>query len=325
MTTPRSILLLTVLPLAGCGGSPDLSKYHCAKAIVGASESGGTIASSGTVAYVGGAGTIAVFDLADPANPQVLTPVPFPYPVVGLAVSGTTLVAASGQSLAVYDLADPKAPLKKSELPTGAPTSAALVTDGHWAYSGTFGANFAVYDLSGAAPTLVTQVSAGEEAITSLVLNGNTLYVGGAQPKALGVFDVSSPAQPQPLPSVDTAGYIEGMVLDDGALFSQTLQAQGLNYQRFGLGTPTAPKLEASSHFAGDNPTPVLLQVSALHGYFLRSGGIAVAGVKESDLDAQAIPVGGLCLPTQYKLQHVHAVGEAVVASGQEGIAFLSP
>ena len=322
----KRLVLLLVLPALACGSVPDPGAYRCVKSIVGPNESGGVIASAGSVAFVGGFDTISVFDLANPASPTPLPSLPYPFPVLGLAVSGSQMVVTSGQTLAVYDVSNPRAAKKLGELSSGAPSSSALVTDGHWAYTG-FSGNVVVYDLTGSVPKLVTQFGGLPQVITSLALLGSALYVGGAVPKSLAVFDVTSPAQPQPMPSVDVKGYIEALTLDNGALFAFTLETSGdPRAQRFDLSAPLAPKLTArSTDVCGCSASPVTVQTTALHGHFLAPQVKSVGGWPEEKIATSSAGVGGLCLPEEYTIVHVHSVGDVVVISGQAAIGFLAP
>lgn len=89
--------------LAGCG--PTFPDYQCVTSIVGGNESGGPIASSGKIAYVGGFGSIAIYDLSEPKSPKTLTPVPFPTSVQAIVVNGNRLLVAGGTVLVLYDAA----------------------------------------------------------------------------------------------------------------------------------------------------------------------------------------------------------------------------
>ena len=296
------------------------------KTIIG-SQSGGTIASSGDIAYVGGFGTIAVYDLANAADPQVLPAVTFPAPVQAMAASADRLVVAGSLIVAVYDITTPSMPVLLGQLDTDSVAPNSIAIDGDHAFTGTSHGSIDVFEIGSGTPKLVGQASSGDVLeIVGVVVNGKALYAGGGVPRGMLVFDVSTPSMPVQMPTVEIGGKVQGLALDNGALFTSTLRDfADPEAQRFDLGSPLAPRLQATSNVNSATQTVAdNLQVTTAHGRFIVPAIETVYGWDESKLDAQG-DGAVLCLPEQYRAAHVHAVGDVLVVSGQEATGFYAP
>jgi hypothetical protein len=323
-------LIAALSVLAACGGNDSLPTYRCVKTIDGANESGGPIAALGNIAYVGGFGTVGVFDLSNPSAPATLAPIPFPQHVEAIAASGNRLVVAGSQLFQVFDASDPKAPVKLGQLATVGIAANAMLTDGRYVYAGSPTGTISVFDISAATPALVTVTSDGTLEVSSIALNGTTLYEAGGQSGSLGVFDFSDHKLLKPQPRVQVMSSLEALVLDGGALFALGLQATGTSAnpraQRIDLGNPLAPTLTASSgEVCGCEATTESFQATAAHGHFIAPGVKALYGWSEGNVAGGSVQVGPVCLPEQLNVQHALAVGSAIVMTGGSAIGFLAP
>jgi hypothetical protein len=330
----RPLLLATML--VGCGGSRSAPPgLKCVKTMNGGNESGGPIAASGSIAYVGGFGAIALYDLSNPANPVVLQPVSFPTGVSGLAVAGKRMLAAGGAVLVLYDLSDPKTPVALGQIntPTNAPNS--VVISGTNAFVGTTSGNIGIYDISGVAPKFINQTGGSELEISGLALSGTALYAGGGVANGMMVFDMSDPAHPQQMPTVDigSGGKVQGLATDHGALFAYTFQGVGARVaQRFDLSAPLAPKLTVTSVSEGTtDSSPLSLQVATDQGFFIVPNLKVLLGWNEDKIAGAPDRVGtegtsvALCIPEKNNISHVLAVGAALVITGSDATGFYAP
>lgn len=335
MTPPRPlsasrVLALALLALTACSGGP-LPTYRCIRAIDGDNESGGEVASSGSVAYVAGFTTIGVFDLSDPTAPASLAPVAFPQRVEAIATSGNRLVAAGSQVLQVFDISSPKAPVLLGQVQTTTTAHHALATDGHWAYAGTPNGSVMVFDISAATPVYVSQVTVGGSlAITDLLLTGDTLYAGEGVGHSLVPIDVTRRDQPVPHAAVEANGNVLGMALDGATLLTSTYRSnEGPTAQRWDLKSPLAPVLaETATGGCACGAGNVAVQVAVVRGHFLAPPeyGKFVRAYEAASLNSKAsTEVAAGCIPERYPITHVHAVGDALVISGGAGIGFLAP
>lgn len=322
-------LLISVLVLTGCA-SNSLPTYKCAKTIDGANETGGEVASLGSIAYVAGAQTIGVFDVSSPSDPKVLTPLAFPQRVEAIAASGNRLIAAGSQILYVFDATDPKAPVKFGEIATTTTSKNALATDGHWVYAGTPNGTVMVFDISAATPVYVTQsASGGTGQVSDLLLNGSVLYASGSVQSSLVAYDVSNPMQPVPKPAADMQGHVQGLVLADGVLFASTTQAPlEPRAQRIDISKPLEPKLVATStDLCACGAPDVAVQITAAYGHVIMplAQNRSIGGWPQGHIEQLYEPMIGGCIPDRYSLQQVYAIGESLIITGGDAIGFLAP
>jgi hypothetical protein len=315
----------------GCGGDDTLPTYRCVKAIDGANESGGEIASIGSTAYVAGFSTIAVFDLSNASEPKPLSPLAMPARVEALATGGGRLIAATSNTLVVFDASTPAAPTQLGRADTSTISTNALATDGHFAYAGTPNGGVLVFDISSGTASFLTQVSAGGTlAITDLVLHDKVLYVAnGGATASLVPIDVSQPDRPVPQAAVDVGGNLEGLDLSDGSLWSYTFQkvTQTPTPTRIDVGSSLAPKVVASATGGCSCSAQALtVQITNAHGHFFGTTPFGNAlSIWSHDLNTAPTEVGIACAPGKVHLSHVHAVGDAVITTGDSLTAFLAP
>jgi hypothetical protein len=321
----------SAIALVSCSSASEAAPdYRCVKLVDGDAELGGEVTSIGDIAYVGGASTISVFDLSNPSDPQALAPLAFPQRVEAIATGGGRLVAAGAQVLHVFDVSNPRAPSKIGEVMTASIATNALVTDGHWAYAGTPSGTVTVFDVSGAAPVLVTQsASGGPLPISDLLLHDDTLYAAGGVAGSLVPFDVKRREQPVPSPAVAMNGNVNGMAFADGALFAYTTAAGGqLIAHRLDVSAPLAPHDAAKTSLScgGCEGGGRAVQVTTAHGQFvvptpygkgMFSWNFALEGTYDD--------FAATCFPTRYAISHVHGVGATLVVTGNSAIAFLVP
>lgn len=334
-SSPTSKPFLAALLLAlgsGCGPARDaLPAYQCVSAIDGANESGGEIASADKVAYVAGFATIGVFDLTQPKSPQTLTPLRMPARVGAIAAANGRLVAATSNTLHLFDVSNPQAPVTLGEVQTSTIAPNALATDGRYAYAGTPSGGLMVFALTSGAPVFVTATTVGGTlGVTDLLLQGDVLYVAGGARSGLVAVDVSQRDRPVPQPVLDLKAAPIGLTAADGALWALTNQAT-LGHQgvRVDLKPPLTPTFGVhSSDTCACNLNTFSSQVTSAHGHLIaiNYGGTGVGawhqGAMENGLMRE---VHASCGPVGKPLVNVHAVGEALVATGSSVITFLAP
>ncbi|MBM7117237.1 LVIVD repeat-containing protein [Archangium primigenium] len=331
----RSLLAALLLSLGGgCSNSADdmLPAYRCVEVINGANESGGEIASVGTVAYVAGFATIAVFDLSDSRAPRKLAPLSMPARVESLAVANGRLVAATANTLHLFDASRPEAPVAMGEL-RGLPSLApnALATDGRYAYVGTSTGLVLVFDLTSGTPVQVTALSSGGTlALTDLLLVGDVLYVAGGVKDSLVTLDVRERTRPvTQQPPLNVSGTVLGLTSANSALWAVSAHPEGARGLRMDTKTPLAPKLTASSAEVCACYVPFFAkQVTAAHGHLFAVdyGGTGVEVWKQGSLDkSTSNGLEASCFSATSALVNVHAVGETLVVTGGSFITFMAP
>lgn len=328
---PSSSFVLSVvlgLPVLAACGSTTLPDYRCVKNIDGDNESGGRIVHSGNIAYVAGFQKISVFDLSDPSNPQVLTPVAMPQRVDGLVVADNKLLATTSQQFYSFDLANPKAPVELGHV-TSVQTTGALVSDGHYAYAGAQG-KLVIFDVSGSTPVLVTQASAGGSLpVNSLVLDGDLLYVGGTALGSLSVVDVKNRTQPVPGQPVDIGAQVGPMVLSEGRLWAVAAPTDSGTAYELSLDQPRAPVVkDHGADLCGCDDAGLPNQLVVTHGHVVAPNETGT-GLNSWTQGAFANNPGKgqaySCFPSRYALRNVDEVNGALVISGGADIAFLAP
>jgi hypothetical protein len=313
-----ALLLTPTLP--ACSGSSEPQAVFCAKVITQGRESGGPLAASGNFVYAGGTGSIAIFELSKRGGLVLLDhALAFPTQVDGLGVGGNRMVASGGNLVVLFDLTDPRNPVEIGRLNTAASSPNSVVINGNFAFVGTSSGNIGVIDVTGPAPKLINQTGGGPAAITGIAISGSTLYAGGGANSGMMVFDISDPAHPQQAPTiaVGPGGKIQGLAVDQGALFAFTFQGVGqMVAQRFDISSPLAPKMVATSTASTIDSTPGSAQVTTLHGLFIAGEELALFGWKEDKIaDAPSQVGNGLCLTQPFGIQHALAVGDSLVIS----------
>jgi hypothetical protein len=187
------------------------------------SQFGGVIHSmavSGTYAYVGIGPRVVVFDVHDPAQPQLVWQSEIMLPALPrqgghVAVHGNRLYVSQGGRFIIFDLTNPANPV---ELGSSATPLWEFVISGHYVYG--FNQGLQIFDVSNpAAPVLVG--SYHMEEVYQFAVAGNYVYVGGThadEPNGVVILDVSDPSSP-----AQVAFYYTEGTPDDLAVYGEHL------------------------------------------------------------------------------------------------------
>lgn len=205
---------LTALLIAGAPAR-DLDPQLVAK-WPGFSRDGATaVAVAGDYAYVA-AGTLQVFDVRNPANPQRVGGFPNLDYIRDVAVSGKyAYLASESAGLYVMDLNDPAAtpmPVNENEWPGGGPETVVLSDELAIVTGSGFGLQ--VFDLHEPAhPQRIGRYTIRSP--SRAVIQGELVYVVELESHRLHLIDISNPARPQ-----QVGNYVAGS-------YAQTLAAAG--------------------------------------------------------------------------------------------------
>lgn len=161
-------------------------------------------------------GTFAIVDVADPANLQTVTNISLPG-ARGLFVQGTlAYLACSANGLVILDLADPASPANLGSL-SGPPSDAyGVLVDGTTAYVADGEYGLRVVDVTDPAnPALLgsSSTSMRFSAIQGIWLENSVFYC--PENGAVEVFDVSTPATPDLMATLEVSGPSRGIALLD--------------------------------------------------------------------------------------------------------------
>ncbi len=157
---------------------------------------------------------LAVIDISDPADPQIVVDGGSSQPYGGIDVAGDrAYIAALDEGVLVFDITDPTSPALVGSCAV-AYAAIDIAVDGDYAYVADGNAGLSVIDVSdAAAPTVVaTHDTPGSAA--ELAVAGNRVYVADGS-AGLVVFDVTVPQNPSILGTCDV-GYSVGSVAVDG-------------------------------------------------------------------------------------------------------------
>jgi hypothetical protein len=158
---------------------------------------------------LGGQG-LAIMDVADPANPQLITRYTGNFVIEDVAVSGRyAYLAAGSEGLEVVDWSDPAAPQAVGHYPGEYVRAVAVAGSTAWIMTGTEGLE--AIDVSDPTqPRRIGQHSTGGMAERIVVEGTRTLV---ALHNSWQMFDLSDPTNPGPIASYETRTEITGAVL----------------------------------------------------------------------------------------------------------------
>jgi prepilin-type N-terminal cleavage/methylation domain-containing protein len=195
------------------------------------------VAVSGNYAYVGGSGVngrLYVINISDPDNPILTGTINTTVGktmIIGIKAVGNRLYLAAqdisylagsdDNYLAIYDITNPSSPTFMSKFLDGNGGAALhfptdLIVNNNYAYvanpgisidNNTFPANIEIIDISSSTiPAHAGQVVSGQNDFTfsalSFKMANNRLYMTGIQQRTLDVFNLTTPAQIDPLISI---------------------------------------------------------------------------------------------------------------------------
>ena len=172
---------------------------------------------AGGVAYVAdGLGGLWIVDVSNPESPGTLASVPSDALSHDLVLSGSRVLLGDGVGgLRIVDVSDPAAPVVLGKVrPIGSVIGVAV--EGDLAYLALGWGGFGIVDVSDPeSPELLARVDDSVGYVGAVELSGDLLW---AWDGALKAFDVSDPAVPRLLSTLDLGGITYEMFYRDGLL-----------------------------------------------------------------------------------------------------------
>lgn len=286
MRPSRLLVALLALLLAGPLGPPAarsaLPAAPATESLAHRARLGGggarAVATGGGLLATGIGPSLALFDLADPANPALRSQLPVGATIAHLAIVADTLyallLAGPGQQadLAAFDIADPVAPRLLGRVALGLATDLAAGDGLAFVASG---ASVRVFGAAGAGRLdqvatidLADAVSFSPE---PLAFVGRRLYVGTSA--GLAIFDLADPAAPRLLGQRPIPGAELGLSVALVAGYAYLTTATGLLIAD--VRDPTSPALVGSAPGAYD------LHTLGRYAVGLGGAGLAVFDVRD--------------------------------------------
>lgn len=291
----------------------------------------GTVAVSGTLAYIGEGGSLTILDVSNPAAPLRRGSLPLLGLPAAIQVIGSTVYVAAGRGgLEIIDASDPTRPVLRGATTPASGSQTEFFTSvqivGHLAYISEHTAGghdvppaygFAIFDISN--PTRPVQVGlyggVSFEPSTRAQVVGNLAYLIGLP--GLTILDVSNPISPTLISNTMlTANDLQVVSTKVYLATSQGLQVVDVS-------NPVAPVLRGSVAISGgasnlqvtteaDGVTPAL-------AYLATNQGLQVADVSDPDSPT----LRGSATTTAPAL-YVRVAGTlAYLAVGQAGLTII--
>jgi len=210
------------VPVAGNPGHTDLavvdlrtpSRPALVSQVYGAG--GDRVEVAGTYAYVTTGSALAIYDVANPAAPQLRGSVTIPNGARELAVSGNTAYVGNLSTVHCVDVGNRASPRIVGSLAAIA-TDLAVAGTKLYALSGT---QFRVIDVSNPAAPVVLGTGSGFATSWGIEVVGSQVFLASTAGREIVVFDVANPAQPRLLEGYPVPGGIWSITKTPGFVYA---------------------------------------------------------------------------------------------------------
>jgi hypothetical protein len=209
------------VPVAGNPGHTDLavvdlrtpSRPTLVSQVYGAG--GDRVEVAGTYAYVTTGTALAIYDVANPAAPQLRGSVTIPNGARELAVSGNTAYVGNLSTVSCVDVSNRASPRIVGSVAAIA-TDLAVVGTKLYALSGT---QFKIIDVSNPAAPLVLGTGSGFATSWGIEVVGSRVFLASTAGREVVVFDVANPAQPRLLEAYPVPGDVWSITKTPGFVY----------------------------------------------------------------------------------------------------------
>lgn len=202
-----------------------------------------TVAARDHYAFIGNGGLFQVFDISNPATPQILSEVFLGQSLAyDIKLKGDLAFVADG-NLKVIDISDPTKPQRIAALYLPETFAVRILISGNYAYIGSLGSILSVVDISTpTAPFVNTTFRLSDDFVKNLAIYENHLFIKTEHPLApIYIYEVSDLDNPR------LAGFYAQRAYAFAASGNHLyLTADDSSFQVLDLTTPVTPRLISS-------------------------------------------------------------------------------
>gem|GEM_PF-3172490 len=190
-------------------------------------ENGNSIVLDGNFAYVGDGKSLKIINIANPAQPVVVSSFPdtgWQGYIMGLAVQFPYAYIVEGQysyNLQVVNISNPNSPSCVARLSLGSSSAREIVVCGNYAYIANSNLGVLVIDISNpVSPRILTRASVSNALSLAISTNCGMLFVGsGLRQNGGWVVNLSNPTLPSVTAHFVTPGYCLSLAYGFGYIF----------------------------------------------------------------------------------------------------------